>query len=107
MVVAALSLTHLGIVLLYAGSSSPPPVAGEAIGTLLPVELLRGIGGGALGAGLVLAVHGGPTGEGVLIWLSMAMASCSFVVITGPLAHRLLSVTALLALVTAAMAPWV
>lgn len=106
MVAAALSLTHLGIVLLYAGSSSAP-VADEAIRTLVPVESLRGIGGGVLGAGLVLAVLIGPTGEGVLIWLSMAMASCSFVVITGPLAHRLLSVTALLALVTAAMAPWV
>jgi hypothetical protein len=37
----------------------------------------------------------------------MAMASCSFAVIAGPLARRFLSGTALLALLVAATAPWV
>jgi len=105
-IAATLSLTHLGIVLLYAASPSSPA---DALGPLRPfvsAGSLRAGGGLVLGTGLVLAVLGEPAGEGILIWCSMAMASCSFAVIAGPLARRLLSGTVLLAIVVAAGAPW-
>jgi len=103
---AALGLTHLGIVCLYAAAASPPAHAVEPIRALVPAGPLRGVGALAPGAGLLLAVLGGPVGEGVLIWCSMVIASCSFAVIAGPLTHRLLPATALLALAGAATAPW-
>lgn len=106
MIIAALSLTHLGVVLLYAAAASPPPHAVEPIRALVTAGPLRALGGLVLGAGLLLAVLGGPVAEGLLIWLSMAIASSSFVAIAAPLARRLLPATAFLALAAAAMAPW-
>jgi hypothetical protein len=105
-IAATLSLTHLGTVLLYAASPSSPVDALGSIRSFVSAGSLRGVGALALGAGLVLAVLGGPVGEGLLVWGAMAMASCSFAVIAGPLARRLLSGTALLAVVVAAVAPW-
>jgi hypothetical protein len=106
MLLPSLSLTYLGTVFFYAASPSSPPYAVEPIRALVPAGPLRAVGGLVLGAGLVLAVLGGPVAEGLLIWLSMAIASCSFVAITAPLARRLLPATAFLALAAAAMAPW-
>jgi hypothetical protein len=105
-ITAALGLTHLGILCLYAASPSSPVDALGSIRSLVSAGSLRGVGALALGAGLVLAVLGGPVGEGLLVWGAMAMASCSFAVIAGPLARRLLWGTALLAVVVAAVAPW-
>jgi hypothetical protein len=105
-IAATLSLTHLGIVLLYAASLSSPADALGPIRSFVSAGSLRTGGGLALGAGLGLAVLGGPVGEGLLVWGAMAMASCSFAVIAGPLARRLLWGTALLAVVVAAVAPW-
>jgi hypothetical protein len=104
-ITAALGLTHLGILCLYAASPSSPVDALGSIRSLVSAGSLRGVGALALGAGLVLAVLGGPVGEGLLVWGAMAMASCSFAVIAGPLARRLLWGTALLAVVVAAAAP--
>jgi len=103
---ATLGLTHLGIVCLYGAAASSPAHAVEPLRALVPAGPLRGVGVLALGAGLLLAVLGGPVGEGILIWCSMAIASCSFAVIAGPLTRRLLPATALLALAVAATAPW-
>jgi len=104
---ATLGLTHLGIVCLYAAAASPPAHAVAPIRALVPTGPLRAVGGLVLGAALLLAVLGGPVGEGILIWCSTAIASCSFAVIAGPLTRRLLPATALLAVVVAAAAPWV
>jgi hypothetical protein len=100
-------LTHLGIVCLYGAAASAPAHAVKPLRALVPAGPLRAVGGLVLGAGLLLALLGGPVGEGLLTWCSMAIASCSFAVIAGPLARRLLPATALLALAAAVAAPWV
>lgn len=100
---AALSLTYLGIVLLYAASPASASDAGRPMQRLGSSSVLRGLGVIVLLGSLGLAMLAGPVGEGILVWLSMAIASCSFVVMAGPLAGPLVPATGLLALGLAAL----
>jgi hypothetical protein len=106
MLLPALSLTYLGIVLLYAASPASPPRAARPIQQWGPAGSLRGGGVLVLGGGLGLAVLASSMGEGLLIWLAMAMASCSFVVIAGPLVGPLVPATGLFALGLALVGGW-
>lgn len=103
MFISAIGLTYLGIMLLYAASPASAADAVRPIRRLGSSGVLRGGGIIVLLGSLGLAVFGGPVGEGLLMWLSMAIASCSFVVIAGPLAGPLVPATGLLALGLAAL----
>ncbi len=98
MIGPALSLTYLGIVFLYAASPASASDAVRPIRWIGSRAVVRGIGLLVLAGSLGLAMLGGPVGEGLLVWLAMAIASCSFVVMAGPLAAPLVPATALLAL---------
>lgn len=98
MIATMIGLTYLGIVLLYAASPMSAADAVRPIRRLGSSSVLRGVGSIVLLGSLGLAVLGGPVGEGILVWLATAIASCSFVVIAGPLAGPLVPATGLLAL---------
>lgn len=106
MLLSALSLTYLGTVLLYAASSASPPGAKRPFREWESAQSLRAIGSFILGGGLVVALFAGPIAEGLLIWGSMAMVSCSFVAVAGPFVGPLLPATGLLALAAALLGAW-
>ena len=102
MLATLLSCTYLGTALCYAASPSTAPTMGATV----PERWLRAGGLALLGLGLGLAVMGGPTGEGILVWLSAAMAASSLLVIAVPLVDRFVPVTAAGAMAAAVIAPW-
>jgi len=102
MLTTLLSCTYLGAALCYAAS----PSTAEPMKENMPARWLRAAGLGLLGLGLGMAMMSGPVGEGILVWLSAAMAAASLLVIAAPLVDRFVPVTAAGALAAAVIAPW-
>lgn len=105
MLAMALSVTYLGAALCYTASSKSVSGAGTPILDGTSPWRLRVGGIALLGLGLVLFGTRGPVGEGILVWLSMGMASFSLLVVTAPLVDRFVPTTSALALVIAVLAP--
>lgn len=107
MLTTALSLTYLGAALCYAASPKSASAVDAALPPPFSPRVLRLTGAALLGTGLALSIVRGPVGAGLLLWLSMAMAAWSLLVIAAPLVDRFVPATGALAFAIALVAPWV
>ena len=64
------------------------------------------VGTALLASGFGLCVAIGSIGEGVLVWLSMAMFAFSLLVVAAPLVDRFVPITTALAMAAAVIVPW-
>ncbi len=106
MLAITLGCTYLGAALCYVASSSSAPDAGAWMRAIVSPVWLRTVGLLLMTVGLSIAVGTRPLGEGVLVWLSMAMGTCSLLVVAAPLVTRFVPVTGTLAVVVAVFGFW-
>ncbi|MFP4229492.1 MAG: hypothetical protein ACLFTE_11790 [Salinivenus sp.] len=106
MFTTTLGCTYLGAALCYVGASSSTPAVGAAMRAAVSPVWVRAGGFLLLAVGLVIAVGTRPVAEGILVWLSMAIATCSLLVVAAPLVDRFVPVTAVLAVLIAGGGLW-